>query len=235
MPKTFETLPRSFCNNFHSSSNFILESDDILCVLFFLGLGELFPSLSFAAIGIDSERASKRWRHNERGWRDPRHRDFFMALKMYKEYSTANSYSADYFIFLRPDMILKRNLFSDWDIAKGNIAFPFRASCNQTDHGCPADIPKKMCYRVPDRMIAMPRRAVEFIQRPEGHKVAIDFSHWTYIQLLNADDKWIRNHITFWLGEGHDADSAKEQNPIYTIAGRKEHSSRRDYACKGNP
>lgn len=164
-----------------------------------------------------------------------RHRDFFMALKMYKEYSTANSYSADYFIFLRPDMILKRNLFSDWDIAKGNIAFPFRASCNQTDHGCPADIPKKMCYRVPDRMIAMPRRAVEFIQRPEGHKVAIDFSHWTYIQLLNADDKWIRNHITFWLGEGHDADSAKEQNPIYTIAGRKEHSSRRDYACKGNP
>ena len=89
------------------------------------------------------------------------------AEASYRNYTEAGFAEADYFILLRPDLILKKNLFSLWDQAKESVAFPFREWCVYADgraYGC-LGLPKEDCWRVPDTILALPRRALEFMPK----------------------------------------------------------------------
>ena len=51
-----------------------------------------------------------------------------IAISRYGNY-TRHFAPADYFMLLRPDLILKRDLFSLWDQAKEHVAYPFKMDC----------------------------------------------------------------------------------------------------------
>ena len=132
-----------------------------------------------------------------------------------------------YFIIMKPDMILKKSLYSYWEFSKDSIAFPFRMWCRE-DHVytrrpemCRTSKGNVECWRVPDRLIAMPRKAFAAVVKNK-----IEPSHDMYPNLL----KWVDTNVTFWITEGHDTDSEKDWNPFYAIAGRKE--NRTDEVCK---
>ena len=104
-------------------------------------------------------RARASFEQAKRGFRD--------AEAIYRNYTEAGFAEADYFILLRPDLILKKNLFSLWDQAKESVAFPFREWCVYADgraYGC-LGLPKEDCWRVPDTILALPRRALEFMPK----------------------------------------------------------------------
>ena len=55
-------------------------------------------------------------------------------------------------------------------------------------------------------------------------------THFMFRDVINVNDKWLAGHVAFWLDEQHDADTAKDFNPMYDIAGR--HTLETDVRCK---
>ena len=139
--------------------------------------------------------------------------DNFGMDKVFKLYSAIDNipmfYPADYFILLRPDLIFKMDLFGFWIKAKDSVAFPFRE-----------------CYpgHDPDRFVAMPRYALDALRHHYSGADGASFftmTHHLFRDLINVKDPWLSEHIVFWLDEHHDADTAKDFNPMYDIVGRE--------------
>ena len=155
----------------------------------------------------------------------------------YKLYSASSErkdfYPADYFILMRPDLILKQPLFGYWSKAKDSVAFPFRERCSygQSDSECRKDsmeLTHPRCYYiVPDRLIAMPRHALETVRHTYGE---LRITHGILRDIVNVNDSWISKHIVFWLDEEHESNTERDRNPFYDIAGRK--TSSLDTKCR---
>ena len=96
---------------------------------------------------------------------DQPERGFHEAQASYRNYIEAGFAEADYFILLRPDLILKKDLFSLWDQAKESVAFPFREWCMEGHTSGCLGRPAEDCWRVPDTILALPRRALEFMPK----------------------------------------------------------------------
>lgn len=158
------------------------------------------------------------------------HRSMQEAVGLYNKISKDNTtgafFPADYFILMRPDMIFKQDMYGYWNKSKDSVAFPFHEWCawNLFDD-CRKDWPGK-CWRVPDRLVALPRHGMEIVLNKN-----IDLQHKMYKRLVNTNDNWISTHLKFWLNEDHDSDSGKDWNPMYEIAGRESTRSPSKLAC----
>lgn len=135
--------------------------------------------------------------------------------------SSIDVYPGDYFILMRPDLILKQNLFDFWNNTKDSVAFPFMEACSDCNYKqrkcCSGKCSFPDCTRVADRLVALPRRALRFVQRND-----IKVNDGMLQRLRGSDfSKVEKINITFWLNEGHNSNTEKDANPLYNIAGRK--------------
>lgn len=147
------------------------------------------------------------------------------AIERYGNYTDAGFAPANYFILMRPDLILKRELFSLWNTTKEQVAFPFKEWCRFNagrDPGCYDGFPPEECWRVPDNIMAMPSRAFEILVMQHS----IWRSHDAFRDIVNTVHRTggIEDlaQMHFWLSEGHDSDTMKDWNPIFALAGRPE-------------
>lgn len=139
--------------------------------------------------------------------------------------TVASLVEADYFILMRPDLILKQNLSDIWNLHKESVAFTF-AGCLGDMGGCRKSWTGK-CWRVADRLVAMPRRAFEIVRKRK-----IYVGHGMYKDLVNMEFPY---RLILWSDASHNADPQWDLNPYYEIAGRasaeveQDCKHRRDY------
>ena len=130
---------------------------------------------------------------------------------------------------MRLDFILKKKLFDHWMNAKDSVAFPFREHCKHQlmwaechNFSMPVSnelmVEHKCWWYVPDRLVAMPRYALEAVRNRYGE---LKISHEIFKTLMSVNDSWISKHIVFWLNEHHESNTQWDRNPIYNIAGRR--------------